>query len=422
MRIAIVGAGIAGLTSARGLHRDHDVTLFEADDRLGGHSHTVTVEDAGVLRALDTGFLVFNRRDYPLFNAMLDNLAVASRSSCMSFSVRCSRTGVEYSGSGLGSIFSQPANAVRPGFWRMLRDVVRFYREGRATVAGMPEDGTVEDLIAAGGYSEEFVAWHLLPLGSALWSAPRSAFGAYPARFVVDFLDRHDLLELNLRRRVQWRTIADGSARYVERLSAPFRDRIRSGDPVRSVRRTRDGVRVLTASGEGVYDELILACHGDEALALLEDPTADEREILGAVRYQLNDAVLHTDTSLLPRSRRAWASWNYHVHQERDLATLTYDLNRLQGFTSSTRYCVTLNETDSVDPSLVIRRFTYAHPQYSPAWVRMRERRDRIQGTHHVWFCGAYFGNGFHEDGVRSAAEVVMGIASRPAGLAAMAM
>lgn len=421
MRIAIVGAGISGLTAARGLYREHDVTLFEGEHRLGGHSHTVTVDDAGIPRALDTGFLVFNRRDYSHFNAMLDDLGVASRPSCMSFSVRCSRTGVEYAGSGLGSIFCRPANAVRPGFWRMLRDVVRFYREGHALVARMPERATVEDLVAAGRYSEEFVAWHLLPLGSALWSAPRSAFRAYPARFVVEFLARHDLLELNLRRRVEWRTIANGSARYVERLSAPFRDRIRSGDPVRSVRRTRDGVRVLTASGEGVYDEVILACHGDDARALLEDPSAAEREILDAVRYQVNDVVLHTDTSLLPRNRRAWASWNYHVHRERDLATLTYDLNRLQGFTSSTRYCVTLNETDSVDPSRVIRRFTYAHPQYSPGWVRLRERRARIQGTHRVWFCGAYFGNGFHEDGVQSADEVVAGIASRPAGLAARA-
>jgi predicted NAD/FAD-binding protein len=282
----------------------------------------------------------------------------------------------------------------------------------------MREGATVEDLIAAGDYSPEFVAWHLLPLGSALWSAPRSAFRDYPARFVVDFLDRHDLLELNLRRRVQWRTIADGSARYVERLSAPFRDRIRRGDPVRSIRRTGDGVRVLTATGEGAYDEVILACHGDDALALLEDPTGAEREILGAVRYQANDVVLHTDTRLLPRSRRAWASWNYHVRPDRDLATLTYDLNRLQGIDSATRYCVTLNETDSIDPSRILRRFTYAHPQYSPGWIRLREQRDRIQGTHRAWFCGAYFGNGFHEDGVRSAAEVVAGITSRSAELA----
>jgi len=413
VRIAIVGSGISGLTAAHGLHREHDVTLFEGDDRLGGHSHTVTVEDAGVPRHLDTGFLVFSRRDYPRFDAILNDLGVASTPSCMSFSVRCSRTGVEYCGSDIGSLFCQPANAVRPGFWRMLRDVSRFYREGCATVAGMPGDATVKDLIAAGGYSEEFVAWHLLPLGSALWSAPRSAFGDYPARFVVDFFDRHDLLELNVSRRVPWRTIADGSARYVEKLAAPFRDRVRTGDPVRAIRRGTDGVRLRTATGEASFDEVILACHGDDALSLLEHATAAEREILGAVRYQANDVVLHTDTSLLPRSRRAWASWNYHVRPDRDLATLTYDLNRLQGFRSPTRYCVTLNETESIDPSRIIRRFTYAHPQYSREWVRVRERRERIQGTHGVWFCGAYFGNGFHEDGVRSAAEVVDGITSR---------
>jgi hypothetical protein len=331
----------------------------------------------------------------------------------MSFSVRCSRTGVEYCGSDIGSIFCQPANAVRPGFWRMLRDVFRFYREGRAIVARMPENATVEDLIGAGDYSEEFVAWHLLPLGSAVWSAPPSAFRDYPARFVLDFFDRHDLLELNVSRRVPWRTITDGSARYVERLSAPFRDRIRTGDPVRSIRRVSHGVRLRTAGGEASFDEVVLACHGDDALSLLEDPTAAEREILGAVRYQTNDVVLHTDTSLLPRSPRAWASWNYHVRHDRELATLTYDLNRLQGFRSPTRYCVTLNETESVDPSRILRRFTYAHPQYSLDWIRLREQRARIQGTHRVWFCGAYFGNGFHEDGVRSAAEVVDGLAVR---------
>ena len=417
MRIAIVGAGISGLSAAHGLYREHDVTVFEADGRLGGHSHTVTVDDAGVARALDTGFLVFNRRDYPGFDTLMGECGVASQPSCMSFSVRCSLTGVEYGGSDLAALFCQPSNAGRPGFWRMLRDVRRFYRGGRAAVARLREDATVEDLIATANYSPEFVAWHLMPLGSALWSAPGSAFLDYPARFVVDFLDRHDLLELNLRRRVQWRTITGGSARYVQRLSEPFRGRIRGGDPVRSIRRTHDGVCLLTNSGEASFDEVILACHGDDALALLESPTQDEREILGAVRYQANDVVLHTDTSLLPRSRRAWSSWNYHVRPDRDLATLTYDLNRLQGFDSPTRYCVTLNETESVDPSSVIRRFTYAHPQYSQRWIRLREQRERIQGTHGVWFCGAYFGNGFHEDGVRSAAEVVAGITSRSASL-----
>jgi len=419
VRIAIVGSGISGLTAAHGLHREHDVTLFEGDDRLGGHSHTVTVDDAGVPRHLDTGFLVFNPRDYPRFDKILNDLGVASAPSCMSFSVRCSQTGVEYCGSDIGSLFCQPANVIRPGFWRMLRDVSGFYRHGRSRVARLPQDATVADLIRAAGYSEEFVAWHLLPLGSALWSAPRSAFHDYPARFVVDFLGRHDLLELNVARRVPWRTIAGGSARYVEKLAAPFRDRIRTGDPVRSIRRGPDAVHLQTATGEASFDEVILGCHGDDALSLLDDATAAEREILGPVRYQANDVVLHTDTSLLPRSRRAWASWNYHVRPDRDLATLTYDLNRLQGFRSSTRYCVTLNETESVDPSSIIRRFTYAHPQYSLEWVRAREQRERIQGTNRVWFCGAYFGNGFHEDGVRSAAEVVDGITSRASTLAA---
>lgn len=413
MRIAIVGAGIAGLVAARGLHSQHEVTVFEDEIRAGGHSHTVTVKDGDTTRALDTGFLVFNRRDYPRFDALLDQLGVASQPSCMSFSVRCSRSGVEYSGSNLDTLFAQRRNTLRPGFWRMLRDVARFYREGREQVSRLPEHATIDAFVRAEGYSDEFVEWHLLPLGSSLWSAPPALFRDYPVRFVVEFLDRHDLLELNVQRRVPWRTIRGGSARYVERLAAPLRDSLQLDRRVQAVRRQADGVRVKTQDGEATFDQIVFACHGDTALALLADASPAEREILGAVRYQSNDVVLHTDTTLLPRRRKTWASWNYHVRPDRDLATVTYDLNRLQGFESGTRFCVTLNESDRIDPARILQRFRYSHPQYSTEWVRLRATVDRIQGTHRAWFCGAYFGNGFHEDGVRSAEAVVSGITQR---------
>jgi predicted NAD/FAD-binding protein len=410
VRIAIIGAGVSGLVAARGLHPRHEVTVFEGEARLGGHAHTVTVDEGGVPRRLDTGFLVYNRRDYPEFHALIEELGVASQPTCMSFSVRCSRTGLEYSGSGLGGLLSQPANLLRPGFLRMVRDLFRFFRSGARIARHLPQDATVEDLVQAAGLSDDFVRWHLLPLGSALWSAPPSEFRAYPAHFVMGLLERHDLLETDLSRRVEWRTITGGSVHYVDRLAGPFRDRVRTRDPVRGVRRTPAGVRVRTQTGEEDFDQIVFACHGDDALAMLEDATAAEREILGAVRYQANDVVLHSDTSLLPRRRRARASWNYHVRHDRDLATVTYDLNRLQGIESRTRYCVTLNETDGVDPARVLRPLVYSHPQYSVDWVRLRTRQHLIQGSHRAWFCGAYFGHGFHEDGVRSANAVVRGI------------
>ncbi len=418
MRIAIVGAGISGLAAAHGLHPRHEITLLEGDDRLGGHAHTVTVDDAGIERRLDTGFLIFNRRDYPEFDALITPLGVASQPTDMSFSVRCSRTGLEYSGSGLAGLFSQPRNALRPPFLRMVADLLRFFREGAAIAKRLPAEATVQDLVREARLSDEFVRWHLLPLGSALWSAPPQEFRSYPVHFVMGFLDRHDLLQTDLSRRVEWRTITGGSVRYVERLAAPFRDRIRTGSPVRGVRRTPDGVRVRTDSGEERYDQVVFACHGDDALALLEDATGAERDILGAVRYRVNDVVLHSDPALAPRSPRARASWNYHVRADRELATVTYDLNRLQGLDTRTPFFVTLNETDAIDPGRIHRRFRYAHPQYSVEWVRRRARMDEIQGRHRAWFCGAYLGNGFHEDGARSAKQVVRAILDRDAGRA----
>lgn len=415
MRIAVVGAGVSGLVAARRLHADHEITLFEADHRLGGHAHTVTVDDGGRELHLDTGFLVFNRRDYPRFDRLLNELDVASHPTCMSFSVRDERTGVEYAGDSLAALFCQPRNLFRRDFRRMFRDLVRFYRTGGGAAARSPQDSTIEEWAHGEGFGEEFMDWHLLPLGSALWSAPPSAFRNYPARFVMDFLSRHDLMELNVKKRIVWRTVTGGSRRYVEALVAPFRDRIRSGAPVDAVRRTGAGVEVHVLGETVAFDHVLFACHGDDALALLRDASPEERRILGAARYQPNDTVLHTDTRMLPRSRRAWSSWNYHVRKDRDLATVTYDLNRLQGLDSAQRFGVTLNERDAVDPSRILHDEVYRHPQFSLDWIARREEQDRIQGVRNTWFCGAYFGNGFHEDGVRSAELVCDALRARAA-------
>jgi predicted NAD/FAD-binding protein len=308
-------------------------------------------------------------------------------------------------------LFAQPVNLARPAFLRMALDLARFFREGRSLVGRLPAEASIEDLARAGGFGRGFVDWHLLPLGSALWSAPPSAFRRYPARFVMEFLARHDMLEGDLSRRVAWRTIVGGSARYVAAIADRLDGAIRRGERVLAARRGPSGVRVRTARSDELYDQVVFACHGDEALALLENPTPAERAILGAVRYQPNDVVLHTDTRLLPWRQRARAAWNYHVRDDRDLATVTYDLNRLQGFASRTRFLVTLNESEAIDPALVLQRWTWSHPQASAAWARARADFARIQGADRAWFCGAWLGNGFHEDGVRSAEDVARGLA-----------
>lgn len=411
MRVAVVGAGVSGLVAARLLHRRHEITVYEASARPGGHARTVDVEEDGRRFPVDTGFLVYNERNYPRFTALLTELGVESVPTTMSFSVRCDRTGVEYGGASLATLFAQPRNAIRPAFWRMLSDLRRFYRDAPAQVRTVPDDTSIDDFARAFDYGEEFVERHLVPLGSAIWSAPPGAFRRFPVRFVVEFLRNHDMLELDVRRRVTWRTIPGGSRRYVEKLIAPFADRVRTGTPVREIRRGRDEVTV-TAGGDGprAFDHVVLACHADQALRLLIDPTAEERGILGAVPYARNDATLHTDEALLPRSRRTWSAWNYHVRREDGAAAVTYDLNLLQDLPARRTWCVTLNEDDRVRPGEVVERIAFEHPSYSAAGMAARARRPRLLGANRTSYCGAYWGAGFHEDGVESAFAAVQAL------------
>jgi uncharacterized protein len=411
VRIAIIGSGIAGLTCAHLLSRAHEITLFEREERPGGHAHTHEVSLAGASVAADSGFLVYNVATYPLFIRLLDELGVPTQPSDMSFSVSDEQAGLEWCGSSPGSVLAQPRNLLRPRFVRMLLDVVRFNRLARRLLDDPPaDDVTLAAVLEQGRWSRGFLEWYLVPLGSSIWSADPATFTQMPAATFLRFFDRHGLLRV--RQAPAWRTITGGSRTYVERLLAPLREqgRLRLATPVRSVARQED-VAIETDDGLERFDQVVLACHSDQALSLLADPSAAEAEILSAIGYQENRATLHTDTRLLPTARRAWASWNYQrTTSEQRRATLTYQLNRLQGFDEAVPLLVTLNQDDRIDPGTVIASMDYQHPVFDPAAIAAQARRSEIQGVRRTWYCGAYWGYGFHEDGVRSAVEVCEGL------------
>lgn len=409
-RIAVIGAGVSGLVAARLLSARHQVTVLEAAPRLGGHTHTVTVPVAGVDYPVDTGFIVFNHRTYPNFTRLLDLLGVPSQPSDMSFSVRCDRIGLEYCGSTLNSLFAQRRNLVRPAFLAMVRDILRFGRDARALLQRADDDRSLERVLRDGGYSRSFVDWYLVPMGAAIWSAQPERLRAMPARFFVRFFHNHGMLDV--RNRPVWQVVQGGSRSYVEALVAPLRGRIRTGTPVQRIERIADGVLVTVAGTAAPerFDAVVVATHSDQALRLLADPSEAERALLGAIPYQENEVVLHTDHSLMPRRRRAWASWNYHLDGGAGgRAAVTYHMNRLQGLRAPVEFLVTLNRTAAIDPARILRRLTYHHPVFDESGVRAQARLAELNGRRHTWFCGAWQGNGFHEDGVVSALRVAAG-------------
>ncbi len=405
MRIAIIGTGVSGLVAARRLHRHHEVTLFEANDWVGGHTHTVDVELACGRYAVDTGFIVFNDWTYPHFVRLLDELGVDSQPSSMSFSVRCERTGLEYNGTSLNRLFAQRRNLIRPAFYRMLRDILRFNREAPELIGAGDDDLTLGEYLALRGYSREFIEYYLVPMGAAIWSATPPTMGQFPARYFVQFFHNHGMLSVN--ERPTWRVVKGGSREYVRELIAPFRERIRLRTPVAWIRRASTHVTVAPRNAEPQrFDHVFLACHSDQALALLADATPPEREVLSAIPYQENDVVLHTDVRMLPARPRAWAAWNYHIPpQPLQRVAVTYNMNILQGLPARDQICVTLNRSEVVDPPRIHGRFTYHHPVYDVNAVRAQRRVPAINGRRRTWFCGAWCGYGFHEDGVRSALD-----------------
>jgi uncharacterized protein len=410
MRIAIVGAGVSGLVVAHLLHPRHEITVFEAADYAGGHTNTIRVDTPNETHHVDTGFIVFNDRNYPTFERLLARLGVAWQPSTMSFSVSDGVGDFEYSGASPNGLFAKRRHLLTPWFHRMLSDLARFNRGARALVAGAVDDPgpgpSLGDWLERQRFSRAFIDRLIVPQAAAVWSADPRQMWSFPARFLAEFFDHHGML--GFRNRPRWRVIAGGSARYVEALTAPFAGRIRLRTPVTAVSRDANGVLVSPAGGEPErFDQVVLATHSDQALAMLADASSLEREVLAAIPYQVNEAVLHTDVRMLPRRPRAWASWNYHWAPEPSpRATVTYHMNRLQSLHAEREFCVTLNRTEAIDPERVIRRIEYAHPVFTADGVTAQRRFDHVSGADRVHFCGAYWGWGFHEDGVRSALRV----------------
>lgn len=420
MRIAVIGSGIAGLVAAYRLHERHDVTVLEANHYAGGHTNTVDICLDGERHAIDTGFIVFNERTYPAFVRLLDELEVGSRPTTMSFSVHDERTGLEYNGHSLNTLFAQRRNLLRPRFHRMLADILRFNRDAVRLLDQYREDMTVDEFLRRYGYSAQFARHYLLPMGAAIWSCPPGRFAEFPIRFIAQFYHNHGLLSIS--QRPTWRVVEHGARTYVQAITRGFRERIRLHTAVLAVRRLAERVELRLAGGEVErFDHVIFACHSDQALRILgDDATTSEREILAAFPYVRNVAVLHTDVSLLPRSRRAWASWNYRVgHDEMAAPSVTYNLNILQHIRSRHTFCLTLNDELRIAPERVLQRFEYHHPVYTVQRVAAQARHSELLGANRTSFCGAYWRNGFHEDGVVSALAVVEAIERQSATAAA---
>jgi predicted NAD/FAD-binding protein len=407
MRIAIVGSGISGLVAASRLHRGHEITVFEAGSYVGGHTNTVDVDFQGRSYAIDTGFIVFNDWTYPRFIALLKELDVEYQSSNMSFSLRDERSGLEYNGTTLNTLFAQRKNAFNLSFLRMIADILRFNKSSRNLLEGDDDDLTLGEFLLMGRYSRAFREHYIVPMGMSIWSATESAMMQFPARFFVEFFDKHGFL--NVDKRPVWQAVKGGSREYVKKLIQPFRARIRINTPVVGLKRDAGGVTLRTAHGTVErFDHVFVACHSDHALRMLEDPSDAERAILGAFPYQENMATLHTDASLLPQTPLARGAWNYHLlavrdNRERDRVALTYDMNVLQSIEAPLKFLVTLNRKADIDPAKILKTFTYHHPVYLPAGVAAQKRRGEISGVNRTFYCGAYWRYGFHEDGVVSA-------------------
>jgi uncharacterized protein len=406
MKIAVIGGGISGLAAAHLLCAEHDITLFEANDYLGGHTHTVDVSLPAGQWAVDTGFIVFNERTYPNLIRLLDRLGVASQPSVMSFSVTDERTGLQYCATNLDTFFAQRRNLLSPGFWRMLLEIFRFNRESRTLYAGENFALSLGAYLQSHGYSQAFIEQFMVPMGTAIWSADPGRFLDFPATAFVTFFANHGIL--NVIDQPRWRVICGGSRQYVEPLARPFRDRVRLSSPVTRVERQPDRVEV-TVRGDTAqrFDQVVLACHSDQALAMLADPSPLERDLLGAIPYQQNDVVLHTDVAQLPSLPKARASWNSRIPQTpRAVPLLTYWMNRLQSLQAPVDFCVTLNATDDIRADQVLYRTSYQHPVYSAAAFAAQRRHEELNGVNRTWYCGAYWGYGFHEDGLNSALAV----------------
>lgn len=408
MKVAVIGTGIAGNVAAYHLTKSHDVEVFEANDYIGGHTHTHDIEYEGKHYSVDSGFIVFNERTYPNFIQLLDELGVESCETEMSFSVKSEKTGLEYNGNSLNTLFAQRRNLVSPSFYRMIRDILRFNRQAPLDLESGCADLPLGQYLVQGQYSSQFIEHYIIPMGAAIWSSSLNQIYDFPARFFIRFFINHGLLQVHDRPR--WFVIKGGSHAYVKKITASFRDRIHLNTPVEQVRRRFNHVEVKPKGRDWQYfDAVFFATHSDQALRLLDDPSDLEKEVLGAIRYQTNEAVLHTDSQMLPRRKLAWASWNYHLLRQgqQHPAAVTYYMNRLQHIDAPLDFCVTLNNSENINPARIIRRMSYDHPVFTAESVQAQQRQHEINGADRTYFCGAYWRNGFHEDGVVSALNAI---------------
>ena len=432
MKIAIVGAGISGLTCAYYLARDHQVTVFETEPEIGGHTATKTVEMSGNSYEVDTGFIVYNDWTYPNFMALMNEIGVSGRKSEMSFSVTCESSELEYAGSSISTLFADRKNLLRPAYWKMLRDIVRFNKIATADLksGSITADISLSDYLLQNNFGQMFRDKYLVPMGAAIWSSSLEGIDKFPALFFIRFFRNHGLL--SVKNRPQWYTIKGGSRNYLPALSQSFSESIKTGVSISKIVRTAAQVDIEFTTNENIqtserFDALVLATHSDQALALLTDPTAAEKSILGAIPYRSNEVVLHTDTSRLPWREKAWSSWNYRLPKNdsgvaEPLPMLTYNMNILQGIDSDTTFCVSLNQTDEIDQSKILGTYHYSHPVFTLEGVHAQARWDEIAGVNNTWFCGAYWANGFHEDGVCSALRVAESVnAGRQHGVSSSA-
>ena len=406
--IAIIGSGISGLTTAYLLSQKHNITVFEKNDYIGGHTATVDVELNKRNYVIDTGFIVFNNKTYPNFLKLLDNIGVGKQESEMSFSVHNCQTGLEYNGHNLDTLFAQRSNLLKPKFWRLIRQILRFNKLCKQAHKQKDFDDrhTLGEFLTANGFDDYFSNHYILPMGAAIWSSSLEQMQAFQFEFFVNFFNNHGLL--NIADRPQWYVIPNGSRSYINPLIKNFASNIELNADISKVTRENDKVQLHFASGDvREFDEIVFACHSDQALALLDAPTNDEQAILGAMQYSPNDVVLHTDISLLPKRKKAWASWNYQLSDNRSKpASVTYNMNILQGLTDDTTFCVTLNQNEDIDESKILRKFVYHHPVFNVDSLNAQQQREKICGQNNCHFTGAYWYNGFHEDGVRSAVDV----------------
>jgi predicted NAD/FAD-binding protein len=406
--IAIIGTGISGLTSAYLLSQKHNVSVFEQNDYIGGHTATVTVNVDGKDYDIDTGFIVFNDKTYPNFLKLLDRIGIKKQPTEMSFSVRNTLTGLEYNGHNLNTLFSQRRNLLNPKFWKLISQILKFNKLCKARYADghFNDEETLGQFLTEHSFTEHFAEHYILPMGAAIWSSSIEQMEKFPLGFFIRFFFNHGLL--NVADRPQWYVIPGGSKNYIPNLIANFKDNIELNSHIKSVSRQSNGVVIQFADGsEREFDEVVFTCHSDQALKLLADPNEQEQQILGGIPYTENEVVLHTDINMLPRKRLSWASWNYQLDGSRDKpAAVTYNMNILMGLQCQPTFCVTLNQTAAINEQHILRKFTYHHPVFNNDSFKAQQRRSEICGQQHTHFAGAYWYNGFHEDGVRSAVDV----------------